>query len=244
MIGNCAALPETLAEAELFGWERGAFTGAHRGSEGLLETADGGTLFLDEVCSLAVGIQAKLLRAIEFKDFRRVGAPTQRSSDFRLVAAVSEPVEALVRQSRLRADFAYRICGVVVNLPPLRDRGADVKLLAEHFLSEAGANGSSKSLDSTALRSLVTHDWPGNVRELKTLMERLDLLVDRELVTEADLRPYLGSPVSPPNPAELSDILHSEGWDVTRTARVLGIGRTTLYDLMHRHGLKRPESVA
>jgi DNA-binding NtrC family response regulator len=242
---NCAAIPETLADAELFGWERGAFTGAHQRTAGLLEAAHGGMLFLDEACSLPPGVQAKLLRAIELKDFRRVGGRTRCHADFRVIAAVSEPVDKLVREGRLRDDFAYRIAGISVELPRLRDRGADLRLLAESFLNADSRNGNgSKELDQSALELLGRYDWPGNVRELKTLMERLDLLVDAAVVTSAQLRPHLNLARPDPQEDDLVGVLQDAGWDATKAARALQVGRTKLYALMKQYGVRRPETAA
>src|SRR5574341_1187822 len=171
---NCAALPEGLAEAELFGAERGAFTGAVRRVIGFLEAANGGTLFLDEACSLSPGIQAKLLRAIEHKMFYPIGGRTPRRSRFRLIAAVGAPVAELIAGGSLRSDFAYRLAGFTITLPPLRARRSDIPLLAEHFLQGAGHDGHPPAqLASDALALLRRQSWPGNVRELKMLMERL-----------------------------------------------------------------------
>jgi two-component system nitrogen regulation response regulator NtrX len=168
-----------LAEGELFGREKGAFTGAHQRANGLLEAVNRGTLFLDEACSLPLGIQAKFLRAIELPEFRRVGGRRTRSVEFRLTAAVSESVDTLLCTHRFRADFAYRLAGVTIELPPLRERGADVKLLAECFLQGTSRNGrAAKELGEGAIAVLKHYEWPGNVRELKTLMETLDLLID------------------------------------------------------------------
>lgn len=237
---NCAAIPEGLAEAELFGWERGAFTGAHQRTNGVLELADGGTLLLDEACSLAVGVQAKLLRAIELMEFRRVGGRCRCSAKFRIVATISEPLETLVKAGRLRADFAFRIAGIQVRLPALSARGADVTLLAKHFLTVANHNGHpTKKLDASAQAALRRHSWPGNVRELKTLMERLDLLCDDEILSATHLCPQLRSAASDPAPEELSELLQAHDWKIAKVARVLGMGRTKVYGLIERHGLER-----
>jgi DNA-binding NtrC family response regulator len=240
---NCAAIPETLAEAELFGWEKGAFTGAHQRAIGLLEAADQGTLFLDEACSLPLGIQAKLLRAIELQGFRRVGGRHTRSVEFRLAAAVSESVESLLCAQRFRADFAYRLAGITIELPPLRDRGADIRLLADSFLQDASGNGRPpKRLGESGLAALKDHSWPGNVRELKALMETLDLLVDGQVIEMQHVRPHLNHGSRQLNSSHIERALADCGWDVTRTARALGVGRTKLYRLMKEHGLRRPRS--
>ncbi len=241
---NCAAIPETLAEAELFGWERGAFTGAIQRTIGVLEEANGGTLLLDEACSLPLAVQAKLLRAIELREYRRVGSRKRKATDFRLVATVMEPFEKLVASGRMRADFAYRISGLTINLPPLRERGADISLLADFFLERANKNGPhSKTLSESARALLASYRWPGNIRELKTLMERLNLLSDAETLTVANVRPHLFWEQRDPTGAELEEILQSHDWKVAKVARKLGMGRTKLYGLIERYGLERAASV-
>lgn len=239
---NCAAVPETLAEGEFFGWDRGAFTGAHREQAGLLEAADGGTLFLDEACSLSLALQAKLLRVLEHKDFRRVGGRRRVTSQFRLVAAISEPLQALLIGGRWRADFAYRVAGIVITLPPLRYRGADIRLLTDHFLHAACQNGHPpKTLGASAVHALSRHPWPGNVRELKTVAEQLTALVDRPVIDGADLTPLLTAGRPPEDERDgLAEALAVHGWCVQAAARALGMGRTKLYTLMRRHGLRRP----
>ena len=239
---NCAAVPESLAEGELFGWEKGAFTGAHQGRAGLLETAAGGTLFLDEACSLPLALQAKLLRVLEHRDFSRLGGGRRVGSDFRLVAAVSEPLPALLAAGRWRVDFAHRVSGVTITLPPLRHRGDDIRLLAEHFLRGAGDNGHSPAgLEPGAVELLRRHRWPGNVRELGMVMERVKALVRAPLVTAADLAPHLqlSAPVAR-DAGMLRALLQEHRWNVTRVARMLGMHRTTLHERIREFGLHRP----
>jgi DNA-binding NtrC family response regulator len=241
---NCAAIPEGLAEAELFGWERGAFTGAHQSTKGVLELSDGGTLLLDEACSLSVGVQAKLLRAIELRDFRRVGGRCRCSADFRIVATISEPLAALVEAGRLRADFAFRIAGLRVRLPKLSARGADVKLLAEHFLDRSNTNGHrSKSLDESAVALIARYHWPGNVRELKTMMERLDLLCADDVVTPAFLRRHLELSTTALTKEDVVLALEDSRWNAGKAAQLLRIGRTKLYALMKSFSIQRPDTI-
>ncbi len=239
---NCAAIPDSLAEAELFGWERGAFTGAHYRTSGLLEAAHGGTLFLDEACSLPLSVQAKLLRALEQGDFRHVGGRRTLSAAFRIVVAVSEPLTTLVAARRMREDFAYRIAGITISLPPLRARGHDVRLLAEHFLGTSKYNRHPpKTLDPGALDVLARHRWPGNVRELEMVLEQLSVCVDRPMITAADL--LHGIPalqVRLDGREALEAALAAHGWRVEQAARALGVGRTTLYDRMRQLAIRRP----
>ena len=176
---NCAALPETLIESELFGHEKGAFTGAHQPRAGHIEMADGGTLFLDEIGTLGLGLQSKLLRVLEQHTIQRIGGKTARKIDFRLITATNEDLEEAVEAGRFREDLYYRINVVPILLPPLRERQGDVALLVDHFLRfYSTANGlDTKRIDTDALEVLEEYGWPGNVRELENLMQRLVLMV-------------------------------------------------------------------
>ena len=171
---NCAAIPESLMESELFGYEKGAFTGAmSQGKKGLIEAADGGTLFLDEINSMPLAIQTKLLRVLETKQVIRLGSVVSRSIDFRLVCASNEDLSALVAQKQFRSDLFYRINVISVSIPPLRERKEDIAPLAIHFMeSFCNKYGRVKVLTSTAIEQLRNYDWPGNVRELRNAIER------------------------------------------------------------------------
>jgi two-component system response regulator AtoC len=196
---NCAAVPSALLESELFGHERGAFTGAGAEKPGLVEVADGGTLFLDEVGELAPEIQSKLLRVLDSGTFYRVGAIRKRRADFRLVAATNRELRAEVAAGRFRKDLFYRIHGVKVVIPPLRERPEDVPLLVEHF---ARALPLPRRFSPAALKALVAYDWPGNVRELHFAVERAGLLAEGELVDVGDLPPEIHEPRGARRPAE------------------------------------------
>jgi len=185
---NCAAVPSALLESELFGHERGAFTGAGAEKPGLVEVADGGTLFLDEVGEMAPEIQSKFLRVLDSGTFYRVGATRKRRADFRLVAATNRDLRSEVAAGRFRKDLFYRIHGVKVVIPPLRERPEDVPLLVEHF---ARALPVPRRFSPAALRALVAYDWPGNVRELHFAVERAGLLADGELVDLGELPPEI-----------------------------------------------------
>jgi transcriptional regulator with PAS, ATPase and Fis domain len=239
---NCAALPETLAESELFGAERGAYTGAVRRITGFLEAANSGTLFLDEACSLLPSLQAKLLRAVEQQTFYRVGDRTPRRSRFRLVAALSRPLDELIDSGAVRSDFAFRAAGLVVTLPPLRARGNDVQLLAEHYLSTLNHNGQPpKRLSQEALAYLANAAWPGNVRELKMLMERLSLTEPGPVIGLSVLlaQQTVGWQDKRGSPAHLRALLSDSGWNVTRAARVLGVHRATVHRWLKQRGIQR-----
>jgi DNA-binding NtrC family response regulator len=176
---NCAALPENLIESELFGHERGAFTGAHEAKPGQIELADGGTLFLDEIATLTLPLQTKLLRVLEDRQVQRLGGRQARKIDFRLICATNDPVEEMVRSGKFREDLYYRIHVVPIQLPPLRERTGDIALLADYFLRvHLSANGlEQKRLTPDALAALEEHSWPGNVRELENLIQRLVIMV-------------------------------------------------------------------
>jgi DNA-binding NtrC family response regulator len=188
---NCAALPESLIESELFGSERGAFTGATESRPGQIELADGGTLFLDEIATLSVALQTKLLRVLEDHQVQRLGGRAHRKIDFRLICATNDPLEEMVRTGRFREDLYYRIHVVPILLPPLRERSGDIPLLCNHFLEvHCVANGLQvKRLAADALTVLEEHSWPGNVRELENLIQRLVVTVRGDEIGVSQLPP-------------------------------------------------------
>lgn len=255
---NCAALPETLLEAELFGFERGAFTDARQSKAGLFQTANRGTLFLDEVALLPDSLQAKLLKVLEDRVVRRLGATRTEPVDVWIVTASNEDLAAAVRARRFREDLYHRLAVVTLRLPPLRERGADVVRLAEHFLAAACTEYglAAKSLAPDACAALAQHSWPGNVRELANTMERVALLVDPAVVTAAmlDIPPaatLVEERVDPPAPGraldaalgavertQLLEALDETFWNVTRAARRLGISRDTLRYRISKHRLR------
>jgi transcriptional regulator with AAA-type ATPase domain len=251
---NCAAIPETMLEAELFGFEAGAFTDARRAKPGLFEAATGGSLFLDEVDALPLVLQGKLLTAIEGKTVRRLGAVAPYRIDAKLIAATQKVLREQVGTKAFRADLFHRLAVVVLELPPLRARGDDVLALAEHFLASHGvAHGvPPRRLDDGARAWLRAYTWPGNVRELSHLMERVTLLTTEPLVGR-DVLDRLRVPFGPAAPepaaeppadddeaARLRDALVRAGGNVVRAAQLLGIGRNALRHRMKRHGIERP----
>jgi DNA-binding NtrC family response regulator len=251
---NCSAIPEQLLESELYGHERGAFTDAKRFRKGLFELADGGTLFLDEIGEMAPGLQAKLLRVLETRTFRRVGGNVDITVDVRVVAATHRDLKRAVADGRFREDLYYRLNVVPIDLPPLRDRPEDVLPLAEHFIArfcrELGRVPAR--LDPTALEVLRGYAWPGNVRELRNVMERVVLLEADDVILSEHLPAEIVHPAAragvatgAPAPAEtfpvgivrpLADveklaIVHALkvcGGNKTRAAQALGISRQTL----------------
>jgi len=250
---NCAAIPETMLEAELFGFEAGAFTDARRAKPGLFEAAAGGSLFLDEVDALPLVLQGKLLKAIEEKTVRRLGAVAPYRIDAKLIAATPRDLRELVATRVFRADLFHRLALVVLELPPLRARGDDVLALAEHFLHRHGAAHRvlPRTLDDGARAWLRAYPWPGNVRELSHLMERVTLLstapeIGRDVLEQLRV-PFAPAPAEPAPPppaddeaAELRDALVRSGGNVVRAAQLLGIGRNALRHRMKRHGIERP----
>jgi transcriptional regulator with AAA-type ATPase domain len=249
---NCAAIPETLLEAELFGFERGAFTDARQAKAGLLQTAHRGTIFLDEIGLMPDALQVKLLKALEERVVRRLGSTRAEPVDAWVVAATSENLSAAIRDRRFREDLYHRLAVVTLQLPPLRERSGDVLLLARHYLSRVCADYGlpAKALTAGAEAALSAYPWPGNVRELANVMERVALLSDTREVSAAALA--LSS--EPPTAAaaartegvdaqtaalertRIEEALHAEGWNISRTAARLGLARNTLRYRMERHG--------
>jgi DNA-binding NtrC family response regulator len=255
---NCAALPAHLIEGELFGHEKGAFTDAHARKTGLIEAADGGTLFLDEVGELDLGLQAKLLRVLENLRVRRLGAVTDRQVNVRIIAATNRDLEEQVRAGHFRADLMYRLKVFQIKLPPLRERGDDIALLARQFLAQFSARYGRAlvGLSPEALAALQAHDWPGNVRELRNTLERAVLVQRGNTLGAADLALPQPRPVqvnaAAAGPATTSDnsleaierahllqALEAHRWNVTQAARALSISRDTLRYRMERHGLQK-----
>lgn len=252
---NCAALPRDLIESELFGHARGAFTGAASDRAGLLEEAHRGSVLLDEIVEMPADLQAKLLRVLEDRQVRRLGAARSTAVDFRLISSTNRDPVAAVREGRLRADLYFRINTVCIPLPPLRERPSDIPVLARTFLERFRARHgrSVTAIGPEAYRYLLAYSWPGNVRELEHAMERAVLLARGPVITVADLPEALTAvPRSPaePAPGSLQEIervsiihaLESTGWNKQAAASMLGLRRPTLYSKMRRHGVpqRRP----
>ncbi len=249
---DCGALPETIIESELFGHEKGAFTGAV-GTPGLFRMAEGGTLFLDEIGEIPPSVQAKLLRALQHKEVRPVGASAAVPVDIRVVSATHRDLSAMVGEGRFRTDLFYRLNVVRIEIPPLRERREDIPLLVQHFLAKHGAAGSRvEGIADDALGVLVESDWPGNVRELENVIESAMALAPGPLLRSADL-PRVRSAVQAAAPAAPSGLplplaaneraalerARAEcGGDARAAASRLGIGRSTLYRKLARHGLR------
>jgi two-component system response regulator HydG len=248
---NCAAITETLLESELFGHARGAFTGATRARRGLFEEANGGTLFIDEIGETAPGFQAKLLRAIQEGEIRRVGESVPVHVDVRVIAASNQNLKAAVAEKRFREDLFYRLNVVPLRVPSLRERPEDIPLLAEHFLDGyASRTGEKKALSPAAMQKLVDYPWPGNVRELENMIEQAAALAPHTLLSDEDIRfDSLPSHHAAGGPQALVDAVeHAErraieaalgrcGGDLGRVARELQVSSTTLWRKMKRLGL-------
>jgi transcriptional regulator with PAS, ATPase and Fis domain len=254
---NCAAVAENLAESELFGHEKGAFTGAALRKIGLIELADSGTLFLDEIGDLALPLQAKLLRVLETKRFRRVGGVKEFPTDFRLVSATNRPLQDLVADEEFRGDLFYRINAVVVELTPLRERVGDVPLLVAEFLQQfRHGDAESWSVAPEALRMLESYSWPGNVRELRNVVERAVLLARGQTIRASDLGASLSRNGGGPAPdteaglpyleldklerMAIEQALGRTGWHQGNAADILGVSARTLHRKIKSYGLTRP----
>jgi len=257
VVVDCSGLTESLFESELFGYEKGAFTGATARKPGLVETAKGGTLFLDEIGDVPLTMQVKLLRLIETGTYRRVGSVETRHADFRLVAATHQPLDAMVADGRFRRDLYYRIAAFPIALPPLRERKADIALLAASFLKRAARSSpaSVAALSPGALRLLQAHDWPGNLRQLRNVLERARLYCDEGEIREEHLpedirgaessadsnaRPMTRLPAARPRvrPEDLRDF--AAGFTGTRRelARALGLSERSLYRRLRENEIK------
>jgi two-component system response regulator AtoC len=242
---NCAAVPEALAESEFFGHQRGAFTGAVEARPGALQLADRGTLFLDEIEDLPLALQAKLLRAVQDREVRPLGAATPRRVDARVIAAANRDLWEMVERGTFRRDLYYRLRVLSIQLPPLRQRREDLPLLIEHFIGRFNQrHGTTFAVPAgPSLRPLLEHGWPGNVRELENLLEGLLLLASASGTPLPELIAREASPRAGLWADERSRILRvldQHRWNRQRAAAALGISRVTLWRRMERHGIRDP----
>jgi two-component system NtrC family response regulator len=248
---NCNAIPENLLESELFGHEKGAFTGAHTQRKGHIESAAGGTLFLDEIGELPASVQVKLLRFLQEKCFQRVGGRLEIRSDARVLAATNRNLQESVTGGKFREDLYFRLAVVVVKVPPLRERGDDIVLVAKAFLHDYGVEHAKPGVTFApdALRALGVHRWPGNVRELQNRVRRAVIMADGKRVTARDLELTDTLSALPPQTlkearesverAMVQDALRRHRGKITSAALELGISRPTLYELMEKLGIAR-----
>jgi two-component system response regulator AtoC len=248
---NCAALAESVLESELFGHEKGAFTGAVKQKKGMFEMADGGTLFLDEIGEISQKTQVKLLRFLEEKKIQRVGGTESIEVDVRIIAATNKDLLEEIREGRFREDLYYRLNVICISVPPLRERRGDVPLLVSHFINDYNKmlNKNIRNYDDKALAVLLDYDWPGNIRELRNVIERTALLSDGELITTADIPLEIAGIQGKPNMAQINafdlmpldnfiklyteNILHRYNNNKTKTAAALGITRQRLRRIMN-----------
>ncbi|MFO0564655.1 MAG: sigma-54 dependent transcriptional regulator [Polyangiaceae bacterium] len=248
---NCGALPESLLETELFGHERGAFTGAQYRRKGKFEQADGGTLFLDEIGSISPRSQVELLRVLDNKEFTRIGGSRPIKVDFRVVCATNQDLEELVAAKTFREDLYFRINVFRIDLPPLRERAGDVPALAHHFLKLFAIKTDKEitEIAPDALEVLERHDWPGNVRELKNAIERALVFAEPPALRAKDLHALTpaarAEPIRAPDSlaemekAHVLRVLGRADWNITQAARLLEVDRVTLYNKIKKYGLRR-----
>jgi transcriptional regulator with PAS, ATPase and Fis domain len=259
---NCATLQENLLESEVFGHEKGAFTGADRSKPGLFEVAEGGTLFVDEVAEMGPTPQAKLLRVLEDGHYRRLGSTQERHADVRIVAATNKPLEEEVKAGRFREDLFYRLNVITIPLPALKERREDIPALIDHVLKTRPVGKTALTVDAEAMDVLLGYDWPGNVRELANVLERAQILAEGNSITRDDLpenliqasrsaageRAASGSAVGPDDlelveRRHIEDVLRRSDGNKVQAAKALGISRRSLYRLIAKYGLgERSES--
>jgi two-component system nitrogen regulation response regulator NtrX len=252
---NCAAIPKDLIESELFGHEKGAFTGATSKKQGKFEIADGGTLLLDEIGDMSLDTQAKLLRVLEEEEFEKLGGGRPMKVDVRVIASTNKNLQEEIKKGRFREDLYFRISVMPIEVPPLRERKEDIPLLVEYFtkLFCEENNRPGKEFTPGAIKVLMSYDWPGNVRELKNLIERLVIMAEGDVISEEHITPLVsearietgGKPLS-----ELTDEfeksliiseLEKSGWNVSKAASSLGIDRANLHRKMRRYGIQRED---
>ncbi|HEU4870467.1 MAG TPA: sigma-54 dependent transcriptional regulator, partial [Pyrinomonadaceae bacterium] len=257
---NCAAINENLLESELFGHEKGSFTGAHAEKKGLFEIADRGTLFLDEIAELDVGIQAKLLRALQERKIRRVGGTHEINVDVRVIAATNRDLRAMVSDGRFRDDLYYRINVLSIDVPPLRERREDIPVLIDYFLKKHTRNTSRlvRGLTPETKKLMNDYSWPGNVRQLESAIERAILLSEEDLITPEDLPTEVRQEVGPTAegafklPAEginfedvernlITQAMEQTDYNITKAAKLLGLTFRTLQYRLEKFGIKKPD---
>jgi DNA-binding NtrC family response regulator len=255
---NCAAINENLLESELFGHEKGSFTGAHAQKKGQFEIADRGTLFLDEIGDLNISMQAKLLRALQEKEVMRVGGTRPLKVDVRVIAATNRDLEAMVKDGRFREDLYYRLNIIPITIPPLRNRRDDIPTLVDYFIAKhiVGSHRHIRGLTPSARNLIMNYSWPGNVRQLESAIERAILLAEGDHIDAEDL-PYEirqeGTPAAlnfklPPEGISFEDLeqslimqaMEQTGWNITRAAKLLGLSFRTLQYRLEKFGIKKP----
>ncbi|MDM8522386.1 sigma-54 dependent transcriptional regulator [Desulfococcaceae bacterium HSG8] len=249
---NCGALPDSLLESELFGYEKGAFTGAEHTKKGRFEMADKGTLFLDEIGDVSLKTQVDLLRVLQERKFRRLGGQDEIEADVRILAATNRDLKEAIRENQFREDLYYRLNVIHIHIPPLRERKEDIPLLARTFIRRycLEMNKEPLKISDPALKLLTDYNWPGNVRELENIIERALVIGGGKEIVSDDL-PFSGKepePESYPKSLKMMEKVHIErileetGWNISRAARELDIDRQTLYNKIEKYKLKRKSS--
>jgi two-component system nitrogen regulation response regulator NtrX len=250
---NCAALPKDLIESELFGYEKGAFTGATTKKQGKFEIADGGTLLLDEIGDMSLDTQAKLLRVLEEEEFEKLGGKRPLKVDVRVISSTNKNLQEEIKKGSFREDLYHRIAAMPIGVPSLRERKDDIPLLVEHFLElfREENNRPEKRFTEGAIKVLMSYDWPGNVRELKNLVERLVIMAEGQVITEDEIKPLVSEARIATGDKPLSELteeferslilseLKKTGWNVSKAASRLGIDRANLHRKMRRYGIQR-----
>jgi DNA-binding NtrC family response regulator len=254
---NCAAINENLLESELFGHEKGSFTGAHAEKKGLFEIADKGTLFLDEIGEVSVSMQAKLLRVLQEKEIMRVGGTRPIKVDVRVLAATNRDLEAMVKDGRFREDLYYRLNVIPISVPPLRQRRDDTQVLMNYFLAKHGTPARPMKISLEAKRMILDYAWPGNVRQLESAIERALLLAEGDEITVEDLPVEIRASAQtegaggfklPPEGISFEELerslliqaMEQTGWNITRAAKLLGLSFRTMQYRLDKFGIKRP----
>jgi len=248
---NCGALPESILESELFGHEKGAFTGAQYARKGKFEMADGGTIFLDEIGNISPKIQMELLRVLEDKKFFRLGGSKELKADFRTIAATNKDLEAAMEKGEFRNDLFYRLNVFVIEIPPLRERKSDIEILAQNFLNvfTSQMNKPIARISPAAMKLLADYDWPGNVRELENAIERAVVVCKAKEIKPSDFPFFHARPEEEATTDDsleslqrkhIKKVLEQTGWNISKAASVLQIDRVTLYNKISKYNLKKP----
>jgi transcriptional regulator with PAS, ATPase and Fis domain len=257
---NCAAIPETLIESELFGHEKGSFTGANAREIGILEAANGGTVFLDEIGEMNVSMQAKLLRAIQEKEIRRVGGKVNLPLDVRIVSATNRDLEQEIKKGNFREDLFYRLNVIRIDLPPLRERGSDIAALTDFFINKyrAATGIQVEGIAKPALKLLMNYRWPGNVRQLESVIERAVLMAEGSIIQPDDLPVEISASALhggvvpfelPPEGINFEEMEHAliikamerADWVIGKAAPLLGLSYKTLQYRLDKHGIEKPD---
>jgi two-component system NtrC family response regulator len=247
---NCAAIPETLLESELFGYEKGAFTGATKQTQGKLELANGGTLFLDEIGDLPMSLQAKLLRFLQERVIERVGGRKVIPLDLRIICATHQDLKGMIEKGAFREDLFYRVSEITINIPPLRERTGDAVLLAKAFLARFSKESKTniKGFTQEALDAIDTYSWPGNVRELENKVKRAIIMADGVMVTPEELQLDVVKTGVTLNLKEAREKIEAEiimralnrvNGNISKASELVGVSRPTLYDLMDKYNIKQ-----